>query len=145
MDESSGQGQKASTRMKPCCHGYRSHQNEPLRRHRHYRPASQKVERVTFHRGDGTLHIGSIRGKAHPLPQAHVVMVSIPVGHGGHVREGSKCKHAHSAGAKITSKRTAVGQFKGQFNGAMDESSGQGQKASTRKKPSCHGYRSLQN
>ena len=26
-------------------------------------------------------------------------------------------------GAKITSTRTAVGQFKGQFNGAMDESS----------------------
>ena len=55
MDESSGQGQKASTRKKPSCHGYRSLQNEPLRwnRHRHHRPASQKVERVTFHRGDG--------------------------------------------------------------------------------------------
>ena len=48
-------------------------------------------------------------------------------------------------GVKIMSTRTAVGQFKGQFNGAMDESSGQGQKASTRKKPCCHGYRSLQN
>ena len=33
--------------------------------------------------------------------------------------------------AKITSTRTAVGQFKGQFNGAMEEMSGQGQKAST--------------
>ena len=31
-------------------------------------------------------------------------------------------------GAKITSTRTAVGQFKGQFNGAMDESSGKGSK-----------------
>ena len=30
--------------------------------------------------------------------------------------------------AKITSTRTAVGQFKGQFNGAMDESSGKGSK-----------------
>ena len=28
--------------------------------------------------------------------------------------------------AKIMSTRTAVGQFKGQFNGAMDESSGKG-------------------
>ncbi len=41
-------------------------------------------------------------------------------GDGGHVREGSKCKHAQTAGAKIMSKRTAVGQFKGQFNGAME-------------------------
>ena len=47
--------------------------------------------------------------------------------------------------AKFMSTRTADGQFKGQFKGAMDESSGQGQKASTRKKPRCHGYRSLQN
>ena len=31
-------------------------------------------------------------------------------------------------GAKITSTRTAVGQFKGKFNGAMDESSGKGSK-----------------
>ena len=30
--------------------------------------------------------------------------------------------------AKFTSTRTAVGQFKGQFNGAMDESSGKGSK-----------------
>ena len=30
--------------------------------------------------------------------------------------------------AKIMSTRTAVGQFKGQFNGAMDESSGKGSK-----------------
>ena len=35
--------------------------------------------------------------------------------------------------AKITSTRTAVGQFKGQFNGAMDESSGKVQDASTHK------------
>ena len=31
-------------------------------------------------------------------------------------------------GVKIMSTRTAVGQFKGQFNGAMDESSGKGSK-----------------
>ena len=31
-------------------------------------------------------------------------------------------------GAKITSTRTAVSQFKGKFNGAMDESSGKGSK-----------------
>ena len=36
-----------------------------------------------------------------------------------------------SCDAKITSTRTAVGQFKGQFNGAMEDMSGQGQKAST--------------
>ena len=30
--------------------------------------------------------------------------------------------------AKITSTRTAVSQFKGRFNGAMDESSGKGSK-----------------
>ena len=35
----------------------------------------------------------------------------------GSVQRG---KHVHTAGAKITSKRTAVGQFKGQFNGAME-------------------------
>ena len=33
-----------------------------------------------------------------------------------------------NCGPKITSTRTAVGQFKGQFNGAMDESSGKGSK-----------------
>ena len=33
-----------------------------------------------------------------------------------------------NCGAKITSTRTAVSQFKGQFNGAMDESSGRGSK-----------------
>ena len=30
--------------------------------------------------------------------------------------------------AKVTSTRTAAGQFKGQFKGAMDESSGKGSK-----------------
>ena len=45
----------------------------------------------------------------------------------------------------VMSTRTTVGQFKGQFKGAMEESSGQGQKASTRNQPCCHGYRSLQN
>ena len=45
----------------------------PCRRWRVPRPASQKTEHVTFHRGDGTLHMGSIRGKAHILPDnAHI-------------------------------------------------------------------------
>ena len=54
----------------------------PCRRCRVPRPASQKAERVTFHRGDGTLHMGSIRGKAHPLPKPkrHMATVSTPVG-----------------------------------------------------------------
>ena len=30
-------------------------------------PCKPKTEHVTFQRGDGTLHVGSIRGKAHPL------------------------------------------------------------------------------
>ena len=33
-----------------------------------------------------------------------------------------------SCDAKVTSTRTAAGQFKGQFKGAMDESSGKGSK-----------------
>ena len=37
--------------------------------------------------------------------------------------------------AKITSTRTAVGQFKGQFNGAMEEISTQGQKVSAPQMP----------
>ena len=41
------------------------------------------------------------------------------------------CHNAHSKGQHSS--------------GAMDESSGQGQKASTRQKQCCHGYRSLQN
>ena len=41
---------------------------------------ANKAERVTFHRGDGTLHMGSIRRKAHRLPRTHMAMVSIPVG-----------------------------------------------------------------
>ena len=40
------------------------------------------AKRVTFHRGDG-----------------------------GNVADGSKCKHSHTAGAKIASTRTAVGQL----------------------------------
>jgi hypothetical protein len=44
---------------------------------------------------------------------------SIHRGNGGHVWEGSKCKHLHP----VMSTRTATGQFKGQFKGAVDESS----------------------
>ena len=36
--------------------------------------ALQAKKRVTFHGGDGTLHMGSIRRKAHSLPQnAHSI------------------------------------------------------------------------
>ena len=34
-------------------------------------PCKPKVEGITFHWGDGTFHMGSIRGKAHPLPHTH--------------------------------------------------------------------------
>ena len=33
-----------------------------------------------FQGGDGMLHVGSTRGKAHPLPHTHIAMVSTPVG-----------------------------------------------------------------
>ena len=36
--------------------------------------------------------------------------------------------NTHICGARITSTRTAVGQFKGQFNGAMEECLGKGRK-----------------
>ena len=54
-------------------------------------------------RGDGMLHVGSIRGKAHRLPGTHIAKVSIPVGrwmkvqggaNGGNVAEGSKGEHS---------------------------------------------------
>eukprot|EP00964_Phaeocystis_antarctica_P063382 scaffold38033_cov69-Phaeocystis_antarctica.AAC.3 len=38
------------------------------------------------------------------------------------------------------SMRTAAGQFKGQFKGAMEELSRQGKKASTHNKLRCRGY-----
>ena len=75
-----GQGQKASAHIERCCHGYCSLQSKPLRyRLRRHRPASRESE-VELHRGDGTLHMGSIRGKAHPLPNTHMETVSTPVG-----------------------------------------------------------------
>ena len=67
---------------------------------------AKKVERITFHRGDGMLRMGSIRGKAYPLPQTHMATVSTPAGRwnvthgfdsretGGNVAEGSKGEHS---------------------------------------------------
>ena len=46
--------------------------------------------------------------------------------------------------ATFMSTRTAAGQFKGQFKGAMEEMSRQGKKASIQNQPCCHGYCSLQ-
>ena len=70
--------------------------------------------------------MGSIRGKAHPLPDRHMAMVSEPLGRWRKRLGRFKMQALTYCGAKITSTRTAVGQFKGQFNGAMDESSGKG-------------------
>eukprot|EP00964_Phaeocystis_antarctica_P055965 scaffold32964_cov64-Phaeocystis_antarctica.AAC.3 len=50
---------------------------------------ANKAERVTFQRGDGTLHMGSIRGKAHPLPHTNMAMVSKPVGRWMKVQKAS--------------------------------------------------------
>ena len=88
---------------------------------------------ATFQRGNGTLHMGSIRGKAHPLPNRHMATVSTPVGRWMKCHRRFKMQTLTYCDAKITSTRTAVGQFKGQFNGAMEETSRQGQKASTQK------------
>ena len=87
--------------------------------------------------GDGTLHMGSIRGKAHPLPHTNMATVSKPVG---------RWNVRHGFDSRESSPPATHTYYDGQHtSGAMDESSGQGQKASTRKKPRCHGYRSLQN
>jgi hypothetical protein len=145
----------------------------PCQRCRVLRPASQKTEHVMFHRGDGTLQVGSIREEAltpscHNTPQnsertsgamedmsgkvqnanthslqcqnheqAHSSRsVQGPVSRGrwrkcqGRFKMlsltycgGQNREHAHSSGSVI--------QFKGQFNGAMEEMSGKVQNAST--------------
>ena len=68
MEEISRQGQKVSAPKMPDSSTRWCWSVLPCRRCRVLRPASQKTEHVTFHRGDGTLHMGSIRGKAHRLP-----------------------------------------------------------------------------
>eukprot|EP00964_Phaeocystis_antarctica_P058461 scaffold34679_cov70-Phaeocystis_antarctica.AAC.4 len=100
----SRQGKKASTHMSLRCHGYCRLQSWPLRcqRHGRHRPVSRDSE-VKLHRGDGTLHMGSIRGKAHPLSHAHMATVSTPVGRWKKALEGSKMQcplqTAHTQGS----------------------------------------------
>jgi len=55
---------------------------------------------------------------------------NVPLGNGGNVYK-FKIQALTSCDAKITSTRTAAGQFKGQFKGAIDENSGEVQDAST--------------
>ena len=66
MEDKSGKVQKANTHILRC-------QNH---KHAH----SSRSVQGPVQRGDGTLHMGSIRGKAHPLPRKHMATVSIPAG-----------------------------------------------------------------
>ena len=85
--------------------------------------------------GDGTLHVGSIRGKAHPLPHN-------TQSNGQHTSGANQGRWRKRLGrfkmqalthcnATFMSTRTAAGQFKGQFKGAMEEMSGKVQNANT--------------
>ena len=68
MEELSRQGQKASTHLTS---GVRINVGVGQRcRARDVESSTLQAKKwsVTFHRGDGTLHMGSIRGKAHILP-----------------------------------------------------------------------------
>jgi hypothetical protein len=66
MEEMSGKVQNAST--------------HPLRSYRHEHAHNSWSVQGPVQGGDGTLHMGSIRGKAHPLPRKHMATVSIPAG-----------------------------------------------------------------
>ena len=70
-------------------------------------------------------------GKLTSCHSTHIVKVSTPVGRWRTCQGRFKMQTRTYWGAKITSTRTAVGQFKGQFNGAMDEMSGKVQNSST--------------
>ena len=83
---------------------------------------------ATDTRGDGQHTSGAMErytwvrfaGKLTHCHKTHIAKVSIPLGQSRTCQGGSKCKHAQTAGAKITSKRTAVGQFKGSFSEALE-------------------------
>ena len=62
-------------------------------------------------------------GKLTNCQTKHIAMVSISVGRWRTCQGRFKMQILTYCNAKITSTRTAVGQFKGQFNGAMDNSS----------------------
>ena len=70
--------------------------------------------------GDGTLHTGSIRRKAHPLPQNAHSKSQHSIGVIEDMSGRFKMQTRTNCGAKITSKRTAVGQFKGSFSEALE-------------------------
>ena len=104
--------------------------------------ALQAKKRVTFHGGDGTLHIGFDQPESSPPATDTYGDGQHTSGDGANVWEGSKCKHSHSAkSCKHT--HTAVGQFKGHtvqwgdgtlhmgsIRGALEEMSQRVQKAS---------------
>ena len=70
-------------------------------------------------------------GKLTTCQTTHIAMISISVGRWRTCQGRFKKQTLTYCNAKITSMRTAVSQFKGQFNnGAMEEMSRQGQKAS---------------
>ena len=54
-------------------HGFDSAQNSRS-------SATTQHQQSAYQWGDGTLHMGSIRGKAHRLPNTHMATVSTPVG-----------------------------------------------------------------
>ena len=92
MEDMPGKVQKANTHILRC-------QNH---KHAH----SSRSVQGPVQRGDGTLHMGSIRGKAHPLPRKHMATVSIPAGrwnvtHEFDSQESSHARHtAHTQGTR---------------------------------------------
>ena len=79
--------------------------------------AHARARSSSTHRGDGTLHMGSIRGKAHILPDNAHATVSISAGQWNVTCLGSIRRKTHAALPRYTanSKHTM---------GAMEESSG---------------------
>jgi hypothetical protein len=87
--------------------------------------------------------MGSIHEKAHILPDTHIATISISAGPWRKCRRRFNIQTLTFCGTKIMSTRTAAGQFKGQFKGAMDKRSGKDQDAGTPFQRRCHGYCSL--
>ena len=114
-------GQKASTPIQ-LDYRKRSCWSASLRlqwRRRCHHPARKKRRRL-FQRGNGTFH-GSRLKRGHANLSKFKMQAPTP--------ELTRCD------AKVMSTRTTAGQFKGQFKGAMDESSRIFQIASTPREP----------
>ena len=112
---------------------------------------ANKAKRVTFHRGDGALHMGSIRGKAHPLPNSSSgVVMDIAAFKVNHCAEWDKDATALQATSSTQLVQRGdgmlhVGSIRGKAHrlpgthiakvsissGAMEEMSRQGQNVST--------------